>query len=354
MLTRERALELLQYSLPKIPTLNHEIVQDILSRKRKLTISQICRLWAGMGSIYSVSIDGSAIFAVKHVMPPPSGEQSFGDQRKSHSYQVEANFYQHLAFELSSTVMLPIPLYVERGPNKKEITICMSMLQGTCIDTSTREDVLATLQWLAKFHAAYWGEDTVSEVIRQANLQKTGSYWHLATRPKEHEYMPSAGLQGRLKRAARAIDECLKGDSMQCLIHGDPKEANVMRLKKSGDGARIAMYDFQYCGQGTPTRDLAYFLCSSCHAAWESELVNYYYKQLKSELIRNGKTPPGLEHLLKSLDLAFCDFYRFLCGWGQWGYDLEGKTRSTLDRIDGGVDLGSENSYRQALQKEFW
>ena len=354
MLPRERALELLQYSLPKIPTLNHDIVQDVLSRKRNLGISQICRLWAGMGSIYSVSIDGSAILVVKHVMPPPSGEQSFGDQRKSHSYQVEANFYEHVAFELSSTVVLPAPFYVERGPKKKEVTICMSMLQGTCIDTSRREDVRATLQWLARFHAAYWGKDTVSEVVSKAKLQKTGSYWHLDTRPEEHDDMPSAGLQGRLKRAARAIDECLKGDSMQCLIHGDPKEANAMHQKNSDGGARIAMYDFQYCGQGTPTRDLAYFLCSSCHAAWESELVSYYYKQLNNELIRKGKTPPDLDHFLKSLDLAFCDFHRFLCGWGQWGYDLEGKARSTMNRIDGGADLGSENSYRQAFQREFW
>jgi hypothetical protein len=307
-----------------------------------------------MGSIYKVSIDDSAVFVIKHVIMPPSGEQSLGDQRKAHSYQVEANFYDHVAPDLSSIVELPTPFYVERGPKNKEITICMSMLHGSCIQTSELDDVHGTLRWLAQFHAAYWGEEAVSEVLSTAKLQKTGSYWHLDTRPDEHSDMASAGWQGRVKRAARAIDECLKRDYMQCLIHGDPKEANIMRLGKSGNCSRIAMYDFQYCGKGTPTRDLAYFLCSSCHKAWESELVKYYYEQLKDELMRQGKTPPDLRHFHNSLELAFCDFHRFLCGWGQWGYDLKDKTMSTLDRIDGGVDLGSEDAYREACQKEFW
>jgi Ecdysteroid kinase-like family len=354
MLPEERAIELLKKCLPKIPTLDQDIVQDVVSRKRKLTISKICRLWAGMGFIYKISIDDSEVLVVKHVAPPSSGEQSFGDQRKSHSYQVEANFYEHVAPEVSSIVEMPIPFFVERGPGNKEITVCMSMLHGSWIETSSAPDVHGTLRWLAHFHASYWGDDAISELLKKANLQKTGSYWHLDTRPEEHEGMSNRGLQGRLKRAARAIDECLKRDPMQCLIHGDPKEANVMRLE-NGSGSRIAMYDFQYCGKGTPTRDLAYFLCSSCPAAQESELVNYYYEQLTNELLRQGnKTPPDLQHFQKSLELAFCDFDRFLCGWGQWGYDLKNKTVATLQRIDGGMDLGSENAYRQAVQAEFW
>lgn len=361
MLPKERAIELLDHCLPKIPSLNKDILDDIKIRKTKLRISKICSLWAGMGFIYKISIDDDLpLMVVKHVTPPPSGEQSFGDQRKSKSYQVEANFYDHVAPELSMKLQLPSPFYVERGPRQNEITICMSYLNGSWMNTSDPEDAKGTLRWLARFHAAYWGENETAKILKKANLQENGSYWHLDTRPNEHKDMRDRGLEGRLKRAAGAIDDCLKRDSMQCLIHGDPKEANVMQLnKKKADeeglpSQHIAMYDFQYSGQGTPTRDLAYFLCSSCEKTMEGELVAYFYEQLKQELLRQGKTPPNLQHFLQSLDLAFCDFHRFLCGWGQWGYDLTDKARDVLDGIDGGTDLGSEEAYIQAFTKEFW
>lgn len=231
----------------------------------KVQTSQLCRLWAGMGHIYRVSCSVDNIswqFVVKHVTPPPRRQQSFGDRRKAVSYQVEAHFYQHVAKDLlSSGLTLPTPYEVEYGPKEDEITIGMSLLEGSYIDTGDSEDALGTVRWLAQFHAAYWGNDTINELVARVGLQTVGSYWHLDTRPDEHESLSRRGLEGRLKRAARAIDACLKRDPMQCLIHGDPKEANVMKLRDGG----IAMYDFQYCGKGTPTRDLAYFLCSSCY-----------------------------------------------------------------------------------------
>ena len=124
-----------------------------------------------------------------------------------------------------------------------------------------------------------------------------------------------------------------------------------MKLKSKD---KIAMYDFQYCGKGTPTRDLAYFLCSSCDEDWEEELVLYYFEQLKDLLNRQGITPPSFNHFKQSLDLAFCDFYRFLCGWGEWGYDVKGKVLSLLQCLDGGKALGTEQAYNEAIKKEFW
>ncbi|KAL7558543.1 hypothetical protein ACA910_008133 [Epithemia clementina (nom. ined.)] len=123
------------------------------------------------------------------------------------------------------------------------------------------------------------------------------------------------------------------------------------------DGKRtVAMYDLQYCGKGTPTRDIAYFLCSSCDEDKEHELVEYYYNQLVDNLSRSKATNdvPTLEHLKDSLELAFCDFCRFMCGWGHWGYDVQSRVQIFLLRLDGGKDLGSEEAYDKAIRKILW
>jgi hypothetical protein len=309
-----------------------------------------------MGHIYKVTLwKGKTEFVIKHVAPPSRNQQSYGDRRKADSYQVEANFYEHIAEQLAHDhgVCLPRPYLVEHGPASGEITICMSLLEGDGIYTSNSEAVKGALTWLAKFHAAYWGDAEVDRVVKDAGLQRMGTYWHLDTRPDEHASMSRRGWEGRLKSAARAIDSCLKRDPMQCLVHGDPKDANIMLLDRTRE---VALYDFQYCGKGTPTRDLAYFLCSSCDEDDEEELVVYYHNQLVEHLSRSKPrvTPPTLEHLKDSLELAFCDFCRFMSGWGYWGYDIRGRVQSFLTRLDGGKDLGSEEAYDRAIRKDLY
>jgi hypothetical protein len=349
MIPKEQVLRLAEKCLP------HLVEKDTAQRTLEasdIKLSQLCRLWAGMGHIYNVSLwNGTVEFVVKHVAPPSRQKQSFGDRRKADSYQVEANFYHKLAasLQVDDGVCLPAPYLVEHGPADGEITICMSLLRGDSIYNAT--DVQGALAWMAKFHAAHWGEDNIDSLVEDIGLQKNGSYWYLDTRPDEHSSMPRRGWEGRLKRAARAIDSCLKRDPMQCLIHGDPKDANIMLLD---DTHQVAMYDFQYCGRGTPTRDIAYFLCSSCDEDQEEELVLYYYKQLVDQLLKKHRPPPSLEHFKDSLELAFCDYCRFMSGWGYWGYDVRERVQSFLHRLDGGKDLGSEEAYDQAIRKELW
>ena len=317
---------------------------------------QICRLWAGMGHIYQVTIHGNADFVIKHVAPPSRNRQSFGDRRKADSYQVESNFYSKVAPILINEhggVHLPKPFFVEHGPEPGEITICMSLLKGHSINMMNLDDVKSALAWMAKFHAVFWGQNQIDQLVEDVGLQKTGSYWHLDTRPDEHSNMARSGWEGRLKKAARAIDNCLKRDPMQCLVHGDPKEANIMILDESKE---VALYDLQYTGRGTPTRDIAYFLCSSCDEDEEEQLVEYYYNQLVEQLSQKNPpvTPPTLSHFKDSLELAFCDYCRFMCGWGHWGYDIQGRVKAFLRRIDGGKDLGSEEAYDKAAREHLW
>jgi hypothetical protein len=353
MISQEHVLDLVHQCLPKFSgttSFTKVAAADI-------KVTTLCSLWSGMGHIYKVSLwKGKYELIIKHVAPPSPKRQSFGDRRKADSYQVEAIFYEALSSKLirEHQVNIPTPYLVTHGPAPGEITVCMSLLEGKDVDTSDLNHAHAVLTWLARLHSSYFGKDRIDQLVNDLGLQFTGGYWYLDTRPDEHDSMPRSGWEGRLKRAARAIDECLKRDPMQCLIHGDAKEANILvQASNNDDTVQVAMYDFQYCGKGTPTRDLAYFLCSSCCDDNETELVEYYYNRLV-EFLPSDVTPPTLEHLRISLELAFCDYCRFMAGWGYWGCDIRGRVKTFLDRLDGGKDLGSEEAYDKAIRRELW
>ena len=124
--------------------------------------------------------------------------------------------------------------------------------------------------------------------------------------------MPQRGLEGRLRKAARGIDERLKADSMQTICHGDAKEANMMF-----EAGEALLYDFQYCGKAPPTKDLAYFLACGSNvpgAVVKQDLIEYYHEELSRELKARGDAPPSLFELKESLDLAICDLGRWMSG----------------------------------------
>ena len=308
-------------------------------------------LTASMGYIYDISIcRGEHRIVVKKVSPQAIGAQSFGDRRKAFSYQVEASFYEKFAATLiEKGLSIPTPFHVERG-HGEEITICMSKLEGRPGDLGDNEEVREVLRWMATLHAATWGEK--ADIMVAGGLQPVGGYWHLDTRPDEHAAMPRRGWEGRLKRAARAIDARLKRDRMQCCVHGDAKEANMIWSTALNGGARVSMYDFQYCGKAPPTVDLAYFLCVAAGCGHDDDHVRFYHRELMERLPPDVERP-SLSEFLDSLSLAFCDFQRFMSGWGNWGCDLSTEVTSVLDRLDGGKDLGSEDAYDEAVMREF-
>jgi hypothetical protein len=305
----------------------------------KVKVTTKCRLWAGMGHVYELSF-GQNSFIVKSVDPTQITD-SIGDLRKAASYKVEANFYKSFAETLldEHNLPLPRPFYVECDGNAT--IICMSKLEQHSPRRHSGNAQERVVKWLARLHAATWGSSA-------EGLQPSGSYWYLDTRPDEHANMSRVGWEGRLKRAARAIDSRLHRDSMQCIIHGDAKEANILWT----DQGELAMCDFQYCGKGPATRDLAYFLCSSTNPEDEGELLQDYYEEL-IRLLPDAKTKPSFETLKESLELAFCDYARFMAGWGYWGNDISRRVISILNQLDGGKDLGSEEAYDEAVRREF-
>ena len=325
---------------------------DIVS----VTTRAIASLWAGMGNVYRLTVKtaaGETVSIMAKRVELPRVCDSIGDQRKKDSYDIEAAFYSkgHAERCIKAGALVPFPLYVEQAGRGANVTICMTQVEGR---SSARGDSEAFVGWLAKLHAAYWGSERADEAVA-SGLQAQGCYWHLDTRPDEHARMGTSGFMGRLKLAARAIDLRLKADPLQSVCHGDAKGANVVYAAGEDGGCIPLVYDFQYCGKACVAKDLAYFFNVEAPSTEEDALLRHYHARLSALLTAQGDTPPSVEALQTSHELALADWRRFTeIGLGGWGDgNANRRVAALLDKLDGGKLLGSEQAYVDAMQREF-
>lgn len=189
--------------------------------------------------------------------------------------------------------------------------------------------------------------------------------------------------KGKLKLNAELIHKYLYEESpYQCLIHGDTKIDNILfhydqsissssqhqeqqekynstpptttttTKKKDNNNKKtkkiskdmiqedesninstvaVTFCDFQYIGKGSPAIDIAYFFISSIHEYdCNEKYIEYYLNHLQHHLTllsssstnNNNKYNhqiPTVNEMMNIIDIAYCDFYRFMCGWGFWG-----------------------------------
>ena len=163
------------------------------------------------------------------------------------------------------------------------------------------------LQWLARFHASYMGQEP-------DGLWEVGTYWHLETRPQELIVLSDTGLQ----QAASLIDQQLNNCTYKTFVHGDAKLANFC----FGHDGTVAGVDFQYVGGGCGMKDVGYFL-GSCLSSeecefYQDELLDFYFSILKKSF-----NPSTFDFKFQELEtewrqlypIACTDFTRFLLGW---------------------------------------
>lgn len=282
-------------------------------------VSHIQRLWGGMGAVLEVlaqtASGATATVIVKHIEVPSYAALSFGDERKRLSYQCEAKFFETTAAELRTVAGCHVPagLLVDQSDDGFKLNIVMSRLpkrntpkplpkpedtsggrqQGEFSSESDEPDntntelsadeTASAVDFIARLHGHTWGCSRAEAFVARG-LQPQGSYWYLDTRLDEWEAMPQRGWEGRLRRAARAIDQCLAEGMHQCIVHGDTKADNMI----FDDAATVSMCDFQYCGRANPMKDLAYLLCcaseSGCSPATSERYLALYHAKLCSVL----------------------------------------------------------------------
>ncbi len=193
----------------------------------------VARLWAGMGSVVELKVSAPtplAVIAKRVAWSAVSADTlAIGDRRKRDSYVVEANFYGNGHAERLYRAGCRLPRAITAQHRPDGITIVMSKVQGERAHLGHAESC-AVLTWFARMHAEYWGAraDAAVASTPEGGLQAQGCYWYLDTRPDEHAAMPTRGWEGRLRRAARAIDLRLKADPLQTICHGDAKDANMV------------------------------------------------------------------------------------------------------------------------------
>jgi len=295
-----------------------KLLLEYTGAKEVVSEQLIQSLWSGYGEILKVELsgDGPLSLIVKSVVIPDKKKHPRGwntvrsHQRKVRSYKVEMAWYRDWSDRCGELCRVA-DCYssVSQG---QECIILLEDLDAAGFPKRksqlSKAEVKVCLRWLANFHATFLGE-------KPTGLWKTGSYWHLATRPDELAAMQDKALQ----QAAAKIDAILSSCKYQTIIHGDAKLANFCF---SWDGKKVAAVDFQYVGGGCGMKDVVYFLGSclseeQCNR-WQSELLDYYFSALNDALILNGKEIDGAAVKAEWLPLfamAWTDFHRFILGW---------------------------------------
>lgn len=292
----------------------------------------IQELWSGYGKIMRIGLENAAVdsVVVKHVQLPvrnnhPRGwNTDIGHQRKLKSYEVEAEWYR--TYSKNSAARLPQCLAIEQYG--AELLMVLEDLDAAGYPlrkgTVTWEEITACLQWLAKFHASYLGENP-------DGLWDIGTYWHLATRPQELAELNDE----KLKEAAPFIDQKLNNCTFQTFVHGDAKLANFCFAKNG----QVAGVDFQYVGRGCGMKDVAYFVGSCLNEQdcerLEAQILETYFAYLQNELSEKNE---ALEQEWRSLyRVAWADFHRFLKGWSPGHWKINGYSERVTAEVIGNL-----------------
>ena len=285
-------------------------------------IEDIQQLWSGYGIISRYGLRNSKHHSVviKNIRYPdkkhhPRGwVTDFSHQRKVDSYHVEMNWYKNFSHLCDDFCRIPHCLTMET--QGEQVLLVLEDLNDAGFPirkTSVNwQDIESCIKWLANFHATFIQENP-------EGLWKTGTYWHLETRPDELQVLSDR----KLKKAASKIDQFLKDCKYQTFVHGDAKLANFC----FGTDDKVAAVDFQYVGGGVGVKDLAYFIGSCLYEddceRLESELLDCYFEELKAAIKRLNKAidSEDLEKEWREMfPYAWADFHRFLKGWspGHW------------------------------------
>lgn len=280
-------------------------VASLIGATSATRAGRIQSLWSGYGEVVRYELVGAEMSSVvvKHVKPGEGRGRSH--DRKLRSYEVEQAWYEQWAHRCGDSCRVARCYHAERS--KGEWLFILEDLDAAGFrlrrNRLSRLQLDVSLRWLASFHATFLGQ-------RPRGLWKTGTYWHLKTRPDEHRAM----ARGPLRDAADAIDARLRNARFLSVVHGDAKPSNFCF---AADGRSVAAVDFQYVGGGCGMKDVAYFLAGEQRDTVRRGL-EVYFGALREQLHgrRGDVDMDSLESEWRVLyQWAWADFHRFMAGW---------------------------------------
>lgn len=313
---------------PSVDSLDPAVLAERIRRATgadQVTLGErLQALWGGYGELWRAELRSGTQLSpvvVKWVRPPRD-DASRSHRRKLRSYDVEKAFYTRYAARCSEPPSCRVPFAVKLLAEDSGWLFVLEDLDASGFSErrahAKGSDILATLRWLARFHARFLG-------AAPEGLWKVGTYWQLGTRPDELLAMKHDAL----RQAAPRLDNALNAARWKTLVHGDAKLENVCFARAD---AEVALVDFQYAGGGVGVKDVAYFL-SSCLAPRECAArvpayLDDYFRELRAAVRANPCAETvdvdALEQEWRALlPLAWVDFYRFLLGWAPGQLDRD-------------------------------
>lgn len=324
-------------------------------------------------------------FVIKLVLLPGSDDDS-SLQQKRESYAIERRFYEIVAPRLRPILAIP-KLLASDDANKKNHQAhpiaCWLMtdlrvqfpLHPTVLDSKSH--MMSALDWLAQFHAHSWNSNNADW---RRSLWERGGFWNkqqqignnlstcwmsscqwLAKKHPDRMTSNTKTLGSRFHSLCEPLSEFMKLQSKtkhrSTMIHGDYKAANLF----FSEASTAAAVDFQYTGAGVPSEDVAYFLFPDALADYwdeESDILEYYHRQLLELLIQTNKGGPSSFPLSVFSALYQLSRIELVIYWLQKGWvgSTKGDAKlitvleQAMDQLDGGTALSTKGEYRRALE----
>lgn len=206
-------------------------------------------------------------------------------------FEREARFYADVAPRLP--VRTPRCYFSAADPDTGAFAVVLedlgALTPGDQVTGLTREQVEASIDWLAGFHGATWGRDDLEEWSWIPRVASDPMYEGL--QPMLQAVWP--GFVDRYAEVAPpdvidAVDHLIPDfddlltatDLPETVIHADFRADNLF----FGDGGEVAVIDWQATAYGQALYDLAYFLGASVEEdlrrAAERDLVERYRRGL--------------------------------------------------------------------------
>jgi thiamine kinase-like enzyme len=306
-----------------------DLIISKVQSKNLVSEELIQNLWSGYGNLSRMVLDNKSIIVKEinypsHENHPKGWNSKRSHERKIKSYEVEKCWYKSHN-SLNKDAYSPRYLFDLKNSNCSYLVLEDLKEKGFISKSQLNwNETKSCLKWLSTFHAMNLGASL-------NGLWKTGTYWHLETRPDEFDALND----DELKSTAAVIDKKLKASRFQTIVHGDAKIANFLFNSKSA-----CAVDFQYVGGGVGVKDLAYFLSSiySSNELFENEqkCLKYYFEELiKSLKIFHPEINyTELEKEWRYLyPYAWADFIRFLKGWSPDHYKINAYSSNMRQKV---------------------
>lgn len=155
-----------RHAAPPLPLRSPALAERIKRATGADTVTLDARLqslWGGYGELWRAELrHGAAVtrVVVKHVRPPP-GDASRSHRRKLRSYEVEQAFYERYAARCSESPSCRVPRPLQLlGENGGWLFVLEDLDASGFSARRTHAhapDIVATLRWLAAFHARFLG-----------------------------------------------------------------------------------------------------------------------------------------------------------------------------------------------------